>query len=276
VDTVEIEGLTIAFERRGKGQPLVLLHGGMIDHREWEAQLDGLSDAYSVIAWDTPGCGASEDPPRSFRMADYGRVLASFLERLGIESAHVGGLSWGSTLTLELYRQRPDLVRSLILTAAYAGWAGSLSPEEVTSRLQTLLRDIDERSQDEWLRGFLPTLLTDVAPREMRERLLEAMGSASRPSGIRPMLHAMAEADLRVVLPTISVPTLLLYGEGDVRSPRAVAEEMRRAIPGSRLEILERSGHQANVEAAERFNDAVRAFLATVDAGGAEEVRPGR
>lgn len=272
MDTVEIEGLTIAFERQGEGPPMVLLHGGMIDHREWEAQLDALSDAYSVIAWDTPGCGASADPPSSFRMADYGRVLVSFLERLGIEGAHVGGLSWGSTLTLELYRQRPDLVRSLILTAAYAGWAGSLSLEEVTSRLQTLLRDIDERPQDEWLRGFLPTLLTDDAPREMRERLLEAMGSASRPSGIRPMLHAMAEADLRAVLPAISVPTLLLYGEGDVRSPRAVAEEMRRAIPGARLEILERSGHQANVEAADRFNEAVRAFLATVDAGGADEV----
>ena len=77
------------------------------------------------------------------------------------------------------------------------------------------------------------------------------------------MLHAMAEADLRDVLPTIRVPTLLLQGEQDVRSPLAVAEEMRDRILGSTLVLLPEVGHQANVEAADRFNTAVREFLAS-------------
>jgi pimeloyl-ACP methyl ester carboxylesterase len=265
VETLHIDGITIAFERRGQGPPLVLLHGGMIDHREWDAQFDGLADRFTVLAWDTPGCGASGDPPSWFRMPDYGRTLASFVEVLGVGPAHVGGLSWGSTLALELYRQRPDLVRSLVLTAAYAGWAGSLSPEEVASRLTGMLHDLDERPVDEWLREFLPTLVTDRAPEEMRASLLDAMTSASRAEGIRPMLHAMAEADLRAVLPTIAVPTLLLYGELDVRSPLAVAEEMHRSIPGSRLEILPGAGHQSNVEMPDRFNDAIRSFLLDVE-----------
>jgi pimeloyl-ACP methyl ester carboxylesterase len=268
VETVRTDGMTIAFVRRGEGPPFVLLHGGMIDHREWDAQLQGLADRFTVIAWDTPGCGASSDPPSSFRMPDYGRTLASFVEALGVGPAHVGGLSWGSTLALELYRQRPHLVRSLVLTAAYAGWAGSLSSEEVASRLNGLLHDLDERPMDEWLREFLPTLVTDRAPEEMRASLLDAMTSASRGEGIRPMLHAMAEADLRAVLPTIAVPTLLLYGELDVRSPLAVAEEMQRTIPGSRLEILPGAGHQSNVETPDRFNEAVRRFLLEIEGGG--------
>ena len=259
MDAVDVGGMTVAYERRGEGPALVLIHGGLIDHREWDAQLDGLSGTFTVIAWDAPGCGASSDPPESFRMPDYADVLAGLVDRLGIERPHVLGLSWGSTLALELYRRRPDLPRSLVLTGAYAGWAGSLPPEEVTSRFEGLLEQI-ERPADEWVRAFLPTLLTDGAPQEMGERL-GAIMSDSRVAGIRPMLFPMAEADLREVLGTIAIPTLLLNGELDVRSSPEVVEEMHRTIPGSRLVMLPGVGHQSNVEAPQRFNDAVRSFL---------------
>lgn len=75
------------------------------------------------------------------------------------------------------------------------------------------------------------------------------------------MLLAMAEADLRDVLPAISVPTLLLCGEQDARSPRDVAEQMHAAIPDSTLVVLPGVGHQANLEGPEGFNRAVHAFL---------------
>ena len=103
---------------------------------------------------------------------------------------------------------------------------------------------------------------------------LETIMADSRTAGLRPMLLAMAEADLRDVLPTISVPTLQLYGEEDARSPMDVAERMHAAIPGSKLVVLPGVGHQANVEAPEAFNDAVRAFLGTV--GDAVEGTRGR
>jgi pimeloyl-ACP methyl ester carboxylesterase len=147
---------------------------------------------------------------------------------------------------------------------AYAGWAGSLSREEVASRLAGFLRGFDERPIADVLEDFLPTLLTDDAPESMRTELLERMVAATRVEGTRPMLLAMAEADLRAVLPTISVPTLLLAAERDVRSPREIVDEMRRAIPGSSVVVVPRAGHQSNVEAPEAFNDAVRAFLVTV------------
>jgi pimeloyl-ACP methyl ester carboxylesterase len=75
------------------------------------------------------------------------------------------------------------------------------------------------------------------------------------------MLYGMAEADLRDVLPRIEVPTLLLYGDRDARSPLHIGEELHRQIPGSRLVVLAGVGHVSNIEAAAQFNNAVREFL---------------
>jgi pimeloyl-ACP methyl ester carboxylesterase len=76
------------------------------------------------------------------------------------------GLSWGSTLALELYRRRPEIPRSLVLAAAYTGWAGSLPPEEVAERLERILEQI-ERPAREWVHEYIPTLLTEWAPAEI-------------------------------------------------------------------------------------------------------------
>ena len=75
---------------------------------------------------------------------------------------------------------------------------------------------------------------------------------------------ALAEADLRAVLPTITVPTLLLYGAADVRAPRAVAEALHAGIPHSELVLLPGVGHACNLEAPEAFNAEVRRFLQRV------------
>ena len=76
-----------------------------------------------------------------------------------------------------------------------------------------------------------------------------------------PMLHGFAEADLRDVLADISVPTLLLYGEDDRRSPLSVANALAAAIPTSRLVVVAAAGHAVNVEAPDAFNNEVRSFL---------------
>ena len=130
-DQIEVEGLRIAFRRRGEGPPLVLLHGGLSDGREWRRQLDRLSDEFTVVAWDAPGCGQSSDPPETFRMPEYADCLAVFIKALGLDRPHVLGLSFGGALALELYRRHPAVPRTLVLVSAYAGWAGSL-PAEVS------------------------------------------------------------------------------------------------------------------------------------------------
>ncbi len=143
VDDIEVFGLRIAYERAGAGEPLVLLHGGMSDHREWRRQIDELSDRYTVIAWDAPGCGRSSDPPETFRLPDYADSLAAFLEAIELGRTHVVGLSFGGGLALEFYRRHPAIPRTLVLASAYAGWAGSLPAEIVDQRLQQVLREAD-------------------------------------------------------------------------------------------------------------------------------------
>src|SRR5262245_56463314 len=111
----EWNGLQIAYERAGAGPPLVLLHGALSDHREWRAQLEELTDEFDLIAWDAPGNGKSSDPAPPFDTADWADALAGLLDALGVGPAHVGGLSWGGTLALELYGRHPARVASLIL-----------------------------------------------------------------------------------------------------------------------------------------------------------------
>jgi pimeloyl-ACP methyl ester carboxylesterase len=89
----------------------------------------------TVIAWDAPGAGSSSDPPASFGMVGYADCLAGFIDRLGLERPHVGGLSFGGALALELYRRHPEVPGSLILASAYAGWGGSLPAAAADERL---------------------------------------------------------------------------------------------------------------------------------------------
>jgi pimeloyl-ACP methyl ester carboxylesterase len=261
--SVEVGGLRIAYERVGEGPPLVLLHGVLADSRMWRSQLDELSTEFTVVAWDAPGCGQSSDPPESFGLPDYADCLAAFIEALGLERPHVLGLSWGGGLALQLYGQEPALPRTLVLAAAYAGWAGSLSADVVAARLAACLREA-ELPPSQFIPGWIPGLLTDTAPAALVEDVVAIM-SEFHPVGYRVMIRGFAEADLRYVLPSIDVPTLLLYGDADRRSPLSVAHELHAKIPRSRLAILPRIGHLSNVEAASQFNAEVRLFLQSND-----------
>ena len=260
---IEIKGLRIAYQRAGAGPALVLLHGGLgLDSREWRHQLAGLSDEFTVVAWDMLGCGQSSDPPEGFQASDYVDCLAAFIETLGLERPHVLGLSFGSGLALELYHSHPTLPRTLLLASAYAGWGGSLPPEVAEQRRQHVLRMVD-LPPEQWAREWIPTLLTEAAPAELVEEVATIL-SEFHPAVQRALLHAFAEQDLREVLPRIEVPTLLLYGDKDVRSPLHVAEALQAQIPGSRLVVIPGVGHLSDMEAPERFNAEVRRFLREV------------
>lgn len=261
MDQIEVAGLRIAFERAGDGPPIVLLHGILQDSRAWRWQLDGLADEFTVVAWDAPGCGRSSDPPETFRLPEYADCLAAFVDALGLGRPHVLGLSWGGGLALELYRRHPTVPATLVLTAAYAGWAGSLPAEVVEQRLRQALREAG-LSPDRFIPGWIPGLLTEAASKEMVDEVVAIM-SGFHPTGYRTMARAFAEADLRDVLPLVDIPTLLLYGDADRRSPLSVARDLHAKIPASRLVVMPGTGHLSNVEAAETFNAEVRRFLRT-------------
>jgi pimeloyl-ACP methyl ester carboxylesterase len=257
---IRVAGLRVGFQRAGSGPPVVFLHGGFgFDSRSWGPQLEALADEFTVVAWDAPGAGRSSDPPVDFRMAEYADCLASFIAALSLDRPHIVGLSWGAALAIQLYGRHPAIPRTLVLAGAYAGWAGSLPADITEQRLRRLLDEL-KRPSAEWARAYIPGLLTEAAPKEMVDSVFALMCDA-RPAGSRVMLHAMAEADLRDVLPRIEVPALLLYGDADVRSSLDVGRALHAQIPTSTLVVLPGAGHLSNVEAADRFNAEVRAFL---------------
>lgn len=258
MEQVEIEGLRIAYERAGEGPPLLLLQGFVGDARStWRRQIDDLSDDFTVVAWDVPGAGRSSDPPESFRLPDYADCLAGFVDALDLGPVHMVGLSFGGAVALEFYWRYSATVMSLVLAGAYAGWSGSLPLEVAEQRLVQCLQ-ASQLPPTEFSATMLPTMFSTLTTNGVDT--FAASLTQFHPAGFRAMALACA-ADLRDVLHQVQVPTLLLYGDHDVRAPLSVGQALRAAIPNSELVIMPGVGHVSSVEAADRFNLEIRQFL---------------
>jgi pimeloyl-ACP methyl ester carboxylesterase len=257
VEIVRASGLEIAYERVGEGAPLVFVHGVAEDARVWRPQLAALADEFTVVAWDEPGAGRSSDLPADFGLADYANCLAAVIEALALGPAHVAGLSWGGTVIQELYRHHPALVATLILVDTYAGWKGSLADEEVAARVAGARQMLAAPPAE--FDSTLPGLFAGEPPAEFVP-LLREIAADVRPASLRTELLVMAETDQRDLLPRVAVPTLLIWGELDARSPLSVAREFERAIPDAKLVVIPDAGHVSHLEQPARFNEAVREF----------------
>lgn len=257
MELLETNGVEIAYQRVGTGPPLVFVHGAAADSRIWQPQLAGLADEFTVVAWDEPGTGHSSDLPTNFALAGIADALAALIEHVDLGPAHIAGLSWGGTVVLELYHRRPELVATLIMLDTYAGWKGSLPPGEVTARA-TGARQMLTAAPEEF-DPTLPGLFASDPPAEFAP-MLAAIADDVRPATLGRQLALMIETDLSDLLPRIAVPTLLIWGQLDARSPLSVARQFEDAIPDTKLVVIEGSGHVSNLERPERVNDALRAF----------------
>ncbi|QKJ20847.1 alpha/beta fold hydrolase [Microbacterium hominis] len=240
MDAVDVDGLRIAYRRAGSGDPLLILHGGLEDSRLWIDDIERLSTRLDVIAWDAPGCGASDDVPDGWRSDDWGRVAASLIDALGLHQPAVAGLSFGSVVALLLARDRPDALGALVLIGGYAGWAGSLAPADLEKRIASV-RDTIERPAEEWADDFLNSVYSpDAAP--SRRNLARMLIDHWRPQTTAAMLDTMV-LDLRDVLDSIQTPTFVVRGSADERSPRAASLELVERMPHARLREIAGAGH---------------------------------
>ena len=244
---VLVGGRRAAYRRAGGGPVVVLLHGGVSDGREWLPLMTDLHADADVLALDLPGCGGSDDPPPRCTLADLADVVAGVVQALALGPVHLGGLSFGGGLALQVAVRHPAAVRSLLLFSAYAGWAGSLPPEEVAAR-RAWARTFVTGSRPTDPAELVPGLLGSRLPPELAG-LLEQVTAGARPGPTLDLLEAFAEADLSAELGNVRCPTLVVHGERDTRAPRPVAEALHRGIPGSRLVVLPGVGHMVNLEA---------------------------
>lgn len=257
VEFVEADGLKIAYARVGEGHPLVFVHGAAEDSRIWQPQLIDLADEFTVVAWDEPGAGRSSDLPEGLTLTGFADGLAALIESLRLGPAHVAGLSWGGTVVLELYRRHPGVVATLIMIDTYAGWKGSLPADEVQARVVSARRMLAAPPGE--FDPTLPGLFAGDPPAHFVP-LLAAIAADVRPATLGQELAIMAETDLSDLLPHVAVPTLLLWGDLDARSPLTVARQFEEAIPDTELVVIEGAGHMSNLERPQQVNAAVREF----------------
>ena len=237
-----------------------MLHGGVSDGpTSWWNQIDDFAHDHDVIAWDAPGAGASDDPPEGFRMDGYATCVAGFIRALGLDAVHLMGQSFGGALALAVAARHADLVRSLILVSAYAGWRGSLGDEEAEARLAEIVA-LSRRPGAQVADALLPTMFA-VPVAGFETAAFRKAIAAFHPGGMRAMAAACAE-DLSAMLVNVVAPTLIVYGSADTRAPWPVAGRLHDGIANSRLAVIEGAGHECNTERPQVFNDAVRVFLA--------------
>jgi pimeloyl-ACP methyl ester carboxylesterase len=237
---VVVGGVRIAYQRRGRGAPLVLFHGAFEDSRVWAGELERLSAQLDVIAWDAPGCGASDDVPPAWDDAAWADGASGFITALGLRHPAVAGLSLGSVIALLLARDHPGSVGRLVLVGAYAGWGGSLAPDELAERIAAVRFTMDHPAA-EWADEFLDSVFApgaDPGRRAYARSLLEDW----RPATTAALLPLMTQ-DLRPGLAMIRTPTVIVRGTGDTRSPRSASADLCELLPEARLVEIAGAGH---------------------------------
>ncbi len=237
---VVVSGMRIAYRRRGIGAPLVLFHGAFEDSRAWTDHLDRLSPLADVIAWDAPGCGASDDVPGAWGDTDWADAASGFIAALGLAQPAVAGFSLGSMIALLLARDHPASVGRLVLVGAYAGWGGSLAPDALADRIASA-RFTMEHPVEEWAEAFLDSVFAPDAAPERRAHARMLLGDW-RPATTAALLPVMSQ-DLRPELPTIRTPTVVVRGTDDARSPRSAAVELCALLPQADLVEIAGAGH---------------------------------
>ena len=119
---VDVDGLTINYDVQGEGEPLLLIPYLSADHACWAFQLPAYTEHFSCIAIDLPGTGESDKPPGPYSTHGHADQVAAFLGAIGIERAHVAGMSFGAAVAIHLAARHPARVRSLSL---HSGWHAS-------------------------------------------------------------------------------------------------------------------------------------------------------
>ena len=257
------------FEKRGDApETLILLHGIGAGAEMFSPQLEGLSDRFTVIAWNMPGYGETPLEGEMTFEALSGALLA-LIDHLGIEKANLLGHSIGGMIAQEFYARHPERVRSLILsgtTSAFGGRDGEFQKKFVADRLAPLDAG---KTIPELAAAFVPRLVGSASLASAVEIARDAMSRLS-PETYREVIRCLATFDRREELADISVPTLLIAGEEDTNAPLKSMKRIAEQIEGARFETMAGIGHLAPLEAPDAYNGLIREFLSTT-AGG---VRP--
>ncbi|WP_066072044.1 alpha/beta fold hydrolase [Neobacillus soli] len=260
---LQVEDLTIHYEIEGEGAPLIILHGMGNNSQSWKKQLKGLSEQFTVIAWDAPGYGKSSDPKEELKeFTQFADVLKGFIENLNYESVTLLGHSMGSAIALDFCSRFPQMVDALIISDATRG-AVALSKEENERKLKNRLTNMETMEPKELAKLRVTDLLSPQPDPEIKKEAERIYGQI-RPMGFRSVAYSLFHLNQMDTLSSITVPTLVICGELDKVTPVSESEVFHDAIQGSKMVIIPGTGHLCYQEDPNQFNSIVLEFLTTV------------
>jgi 3-oxoadipate enol-lactonase len=261
------DGLSVAYRDEGTGdRAVVFVHGFPFRSSLWDLQIPVAIEAgHRVVAPDLPGFGASDVPAErsAYSIDRYADVVGGLVGELRLDRVVLVGLSMGGYIALAVARRHPGILAALVLADTRAD---PDTPEGRQTRSDQQAQVAAQGDVTPLVDGLLTRILSDSSPRhaEVRAFLGEMMHSTA-PAGWIGALEAMkTRQDQTDLLPTISVPTLVVVGEADALVPLEVAEAMAKSIPEARLEVVPEAGHVANLENPGVFNRAFAEFLSTL------------
>jgi 3-oxoadipate enol-lactonase len=248
-----INGIPIAFDRRGKGTPLVLLHGYPLDHSIWESVAALLVNDFDLILPDLRGFGESGSPGANTTMADYAADVAGLLDHLGIQKAAIAGHSMGGYVALAFAGAFPGRVLGLGLISSQTL---ADPPEKRTSRYQEAKQVMAQGVKDV-AEGMSVKLTEDVRLQgKLKELIL-----LQRPKGLAGALRAMADRpDTTRMLAGFNSPLVLVHGLADGLIPVERAQNVKAAVPHAHLTEFINVGHMPMLEAPQLTAKALKAL----------------
>jgi pimeloyl-ACP methyl ester carboxylesterase len=243
------DGVAIYYETHGSGPALLLTHGYSLTSAMWQGQIDALSRHHKLVLWDMRGHGQSDYPedPAAYSEALTVADMAALLDKVGTDSAIVGGLSLGGYMSLAFYRAHPERVRALLIIDTGPGFKKDDAREAWNKRA----RETGDRFEREGLE-----VLTSLSPERSSVSHRDASGLARAARG----MPTQRDAGVIELLPDIKVPSLVVVGADDAPF-LAASDYMAAKIPGAKKAVIPAAGHIVNIDQPQAFIDAVLPFL---------------
>ena len=268
----------VYYTRRGRGEPVVLLHGIAHSAQAWDSVLPALAERYEVVAIDLPGCGRSDKPDTDYSLGAQATAVRYVLDSLGFDLVTVIGHSLGGGIAMTLAYQYPERVGRLGLVAT-AGLGRDLHPLFRMATLPVAPERVMRLLFNPRVR--LPRNLLGIAfsqatgdpffhnPKRHRREFEELLEGLEEPGAQRAFLSTLRSASNYAGqaisaldrLAVAAFPVLIVWGRYDRVFPVEHARRVRRTLPHARIVVIDNCGHFPQLEATRTFTRVLLRWL---------------
>ena len=251
METINVNGIRLAYERRGTGSPLVLLHGYPLDHHLWDEVVPLLQDTFDLIVPDLRGFGESSTVDSFYTMEDIASEIAALLDHLEIEKTAMVGHSMGGYVALAFARLYPERLTGLGLVSTQVL---ADAPDRRDGRYKSAA-EVADKGIASVVAAMTSKFTSDARLQEFARQSMERQ----QPAAYIGALKAMAErVDSTPLLSSLTVPVVIVHGDADSLIPIDRAREVKVALPNAHLVEIGGAGHMPMMEAKERTAQAFK------------------